>query len=252
MVEENILPTQTTMEEAPPKPFKPWLKIALLSFLGVVLAGGFVWAGYKLGEKRVAPNLVSPTLIPTIVTPTPVFGVSPTLVLPIATTVATPTSTMATPTPNPTANWKTYSNAGVSFKYPPNWVYEKFDIPGRAELHGLVQLKPENYQPNGPMMPLYIHYWDNPEGLTIEQYDKKINQGAAMLYPLYNSQAQVITLGNLTAYYSPNGDCAPFPCHKYVISTQNKIWEISSQYTNDPNEFKPIIDQILSTCRFLE
>jgi len=244
-MEENISPTQP-VTETEPKPAKRWLKIALFAVLGLVLAGGLVFAGVQIGRKQ-AQVVSQPISAPRVIaTPTPT-GV----VIPTQEAIVTPRS-IPTPTPDPTANWKTDSTAGISFKYPPNWVYKKFDIPGRAELHGLVQLTPENYQSDISVMPLFIMYWDNPEGLTIEQYDKKINQGAAMLYPLYNSKAQLLTLGNLTAQYEPEGDCSPFPCHKYVVSAQNKIWEISSQYTNNPNEFKPAVDQILSTFRFLD
>jgi len=247
MVEENIVQNQIINQatEIQSQPAKPWLKIVLFSVLGVGLVGGLVLAGIQIGKRQT--QVTSPP------TPTPSLIATPTPIAVIPTQIPLPTSTpMPTLTPGPTANWKTYSAAGISFKYPPNWVYKKFDIPGRAELHGLVQLMPENYESDIPMMPLFIMYWDNPEGLTIEQFDKKINQGAAMLYPLYNSKAQLTTLANLTAQYEPKGDCSPFPCHKYVISIQNKIWEISSQYTNNPNEFKPTIDLILSTFRFLD
>jgi len=118
-MKENILQTQSVIESEP-KPARPWLKIGLISFLGVFLASGLVFAGYKLGQRRVAPIVTPPTPIPTIVTPTSVFVLSPTPI-PIATIVATPTSTMATPTPDPTADWKTYTNTkyGYEIKYPP-------------------------------------------------------------------------------------------------------------------------------------
>ena len=77
------------------KPTKPWLKIVLFSILGIVLAAGLVFAGYKLAQlKQVQPG---PQPIPT-----PVVE--------------------ATPTPDPTADWKTYTNdfAKFSLKYPPS------------------------------------------------------------------------------------------------------------------------------------
>lgn len=214
----------------PPSSNKPIL-IVLLVILLVILSSLTTYFIVKSQSKPQTPVSSPSTIQPSFTQP--------------STVIPSPSSPV-----DPTAGWKTYNNAGISFKYPPNWVYEKYDIPGRAELHGLVQLMPKNYKPDMPMMPLFIEYWDNPEGLTIEQYDKKINQGAAILYPLYSSQAQVITLGGLTTRYEQKGDCSPFNCHKYVISAQNKIWEISSQYANDPNEFKSIINQILSTFKF--
>lgn len=235
---DSQIPPVPPILPAPPVPPTPpvlppaeksrnWFKI-LLIIIGLLIILGLFGNIYLLLQKG-NPKLISQ--------PTP---------------APTQTVLLSTPTPDPTANWKIYNNAGISFKYPLDWVSEKFEMPGRAELHGLVQLMPENYKPDIPIMPLFIMYWDNPGDLTIEQYDKKINQGAAMLYPLYNRQAQITTLGGLTARYEQEGDCAPFGCHKYVVSAQNRIWEISSQYTNNPNEFKPIVEQILSTFQFLQ
>lgn len=221
-MDEPIPPVPPAPPVPPVKP-TPWFKI-LLAAIGVLLILGLFGNLYLLARNQKPAAEVTPASIQITVTPAI----------------------------DPTANWKTYNNLGISFKYPANWISEKYEVSGRAEHHGLLRLKSENYQSEMPSVPLFIHYWDNPEDLTIEQYDKKINQGAAMLYPLYNSQAQTMTLGGLTARYEPRGDCSPFNCYKYVISVQNKIWEISSQYATDPIEFKSIVDQILSTFKFLE
>lgn len=125
------------------------------------------------------------------------FQISPTSL--VESTLLSTSTSFITSTHDSVADWKNYTNALIFFKYPPNWIYEKYSIEGKNELHGIVQLQPENKKSDSVGIPLAVSYWDNSEGLTIEQYDKKINQGAAMRYPLYDNQAQLISLGNLSA-----------------------------------------------------
>ena len=55
-----------------------WLKIALLAVLGLVLAGGLVFAGVEIGKKQVQTKLSlfpTPTIIPTITSDQPTLTV---------------------------------------------------------------------------------------------------------------------------------------------------------------------------------
>lgn len=117
-MEENI--SQVQPVEAPLKQPKPWLKITLFSILGLVLAGGLIFAGIQIGKRQVVPFSVSPTPVPSSV------------VTPVSAPPATPTSiSLTTPTIDPTANWKTYTDEklGVSIKYPSDIVVLR-SIPG--------------------------------------------------------------------------------------------------------------------------
>ncbi|MGC9343816.1 MAG: PsbP-related protein [Bacteroidales bacterium] len=151
-------------------------------------------------------------------------------------------------------NWKTYTDLvhKISFKYPASWIYEEFEIQGKPEHHGLIKLKPKEYEPDIPVIPLFVAYWDNPENLTVEEFDQKINEDVEMRYPLYNDEAEMVKIDDVSAYYESKGDCSPFTCYKYVVSAENRIWEISSQYSKDPDEFKPVVDQIISTFEFTD
>jgi len=68
-MEENIVQNQPI--EIPVKPAKPWLKIALFSALGLVLAGGLVFAAIQISrtsslKTQIAkPNLKTQNLTPT-------------------------------------------------------------------------------------------------------------------------------------------------------------------------------------------
>ncbi|MBM3282829.1 hypothetical protein FJY90_01120 [Candidatus Gottesmanbacteria bacterium] len=113
-MEENLLPAQPVMETEP-KQARPWLKIALFSFLGVLLAAGLVFAALKIGvptkpreracstEAKICPDgsAVGRT------GPNCEFAPCPTQVV-----------------QNETANWKTYMSESYSyqFAYPPTWV----------------------------------------------------------------------------------------------------------------------------------
>lgn len=71
---------------------KPWLKPLLLGFVAVIFAVLFTVAGYQLAQNKTAKQTVTSTSV-------------------------------ASPTPNPVANWQTYTNPqyGFSFKYPSTW-----------------------------------------------------------------------------------------------------------------------------------
>lgn len=89
-----IQPETTPISETPvllPKK-NPLPKIVLLVILGLLVAGVLVYAGIAIGKKQNPPEV-----IPQVVEPSP--------------------------TPDPTANWKTYRNDkyGFEFKYPEDY-----------------------------------------------------------------------------------------------------------------------------------
>jgi len=118
-MEENIIQEQLT--EIQSQPTKPWLKIALLAVLGLVLAGGLVFAGVQIGKRQGQSQLpVYPTFPPqAVASPTSVAVVIPTQ---ISTLTSTPSPT---PTLDPTTGWKTYTNIKnkFSFRYPDYFKY---------------------------------------------------------------------------------------------------------------------------------
>ena len=123
----NNQPTETTetQQASTPKSSNKWLKIGLLGVFGLALAGGLVFAGYKLGQKEEQTKFPQPTpaSFPTVTSaPTLMPEASPT-------TVVTPPSDL-TPTLDPTADWKTIQmgtnidpQKNLEIKYPPNWFY---------------------------------------------------------------------------------------------------------------------------------
>lgn len=95
----NTTPNANIPPTPPPSPIKPSRKFSVKIIIGIVvfllLAGGAA-AGYIFREQLDLVSKPNPTLTPI---------------------------TTVTPTPNPTADWKTYTNnsLGYTLKYPTNW-----------------------------------------------------------------------------------------------------------------------------------
>lgn len=93
------------------QPQKNYWKIGLLSFLGILLAGGILFAGYTLGQKKSIPQ---PTTNEQII-PSP-----------------TPTTIN-----DATANWQTYTikSLGLTYKLPPAITalgdFQEYVVPGQ-------------------------------------------------------------------------------------------------------------------------
>lgn len=112
LMPEEIMPAGESQEEilgpVEEKKEKRWLKSLLFSILGIILASGLVFAGYKIAQlKQVQPGPQS--------TPTP--EITPT---------STPLPTEAPEEGEPTADWETYTNSKYSyqFKHPKDWSFK--------------------------------------------------------------------------------------------------------------------------------
>lgn len=147
---------------APSASWSPLPKV-LLSILGVIVVLGLIGGAYYLGTQQNA-NVVS--YQKTAVVPTTPISVAPTNV--------------ATPTADPTATWKVYSDAsnGLSIKYPTDWGYDtallatlktvvfgqgNYKIPLQTEARPPVALttKGEQYD-----VVIKRTYWDNQKQQT--------------------------------------------------------------------------------------
>ena len=104
-MEEEIIKTPVqplSKEVIPVTPKKSPLPVILLVILGLLTVAGAVYAGITIGKKQTQPNVIAePTVIP-------------------------PPAEI-TPTPDATANWKTYRNNKFKyeFKFPPLWEYNR-------------------------------------------------------------------------------------------------------------------------------
>ena len=108
-MDPNAQQIQQPVVPQPVQKISPLHKI-VLSALGVVIVLGLIGGAYYLGAQKNAANVSNEK---TAVVPATPISVAPTNV--------------ATPTADPTANWKVYSDAsnGLSIKYPSDWSYDK-------------------------------------------------------------------------------------------------------------------------------
>jgi len=116
-MEENISQTEPTEIQNQPK--KGWSKVILLAVLGMVLIGGFFFAGYWYGKNsNLNPPVGGPTLTP-VITSLPTFPPEPTF-------LPSPSEAPAKEG-DETVGWKSYKNEEyeITFKYPQEWTGEK-------------------------------------------------------------------------------------------------------------------------------
>jgi hypothetical protein len=149
-----------------------------------------------------------------------------------------------TPTPDPTANWKTYRNEkyGFEFRYPNDWLA----LPERALVEkGLPRPLTELYAPNRNEYPMIvISSIIVPGNFDAEKY-------------IADNYAQII---NLKKLYGLDLIAYRFDIKRLneytpiaLIQRNDQIYEInySFGYEEDVDQFGEIFDQILSTFKFL-
>lgn len=120
MENQTIPPIQPSYEITPnaslvPKPTKSWTKPILVSLIGILIAGGLVYAGAQIGKNQTPdrqPVIAQPTATPAEI---------------VADPTAMPSPATISPAVDPTAGWKTYSNSqiGASIKYPSDWTMKE-------------------------------------------------------------------------------------------------------------------------------
>lgn len=217
---EEITPTEKaseveveTPETVEEKKEKRWLKPLLFLILGIVLAVGLVFTGYKFGQKQVQ------------IGPQPTPGL------------------VATPTPDPTANWKTCSDKDISFKYPSSWNQDPPQILGSRSI---VEMRDPNksYTFNFTKQANYNNATGKPFASIYEYLNMGYNvktitiDGQVGIQPLPRAGSE-----NVNAVYFFSQDS------KFI-----NILELSAT-TRDETDIKKgqeIFNQILSTFKFLD
>lgn len=222
-----------------PKPWQIGLKALLLLGAGLVLALIIlVGSGLRITRKE---SLLDIWLAGR-------RGVSPTPEI------------LATPTPDPTADWKTYTNEeyDFEFKYPSNKTAEFLEEPyngfcNENKRRGLVNLL---LWPEGKKLPvvgeeigvsdvsLFIYGEENKNNLSLEKW---IEKNCPQLLSGYKKENYEIS-GLSAVKYTRIGEGVGAPeIQPYIfLLKNNKLFYVH------PYGDKEIFDQILSTFKFLE
>ncbi len=173
------------------------------------------------------------------------------------TTVATQSPSL-TPTPvDETANWKTYNNQYLSFKYPSDWkIADPFsNIHNSPDYVGIIPL---NKTPGGGTTPILIRRYDNSKNLSLQKWEEETDAKAAMSANLYSNEATTTTIAGLTAYVSDKGHCDPYFCYRAILMAKNNIFVFSNvKDTNQYSEqelqsYQEIFNKILPTLKFTD
>lgn len=213
---------------------KPWLKIVLFSILGLVVAAGLVFVGYKFGQRQVQPT-AQPVLT---LTATPTLMATPTFEL--------------TPASDPTMDWKTYISKRYNFfiKYPNGWQKESFvDHTG----HETVYFKRED-EPHDPYK--YNPYNINVGFISNEEIQQPFKEWVENYLKLYDRwQFGEMTQKRINSHEALVVETPPLSSSKgsfVFIKTRSGVAKFFTVATSEESDAFRVFNLMLSTFKFLE
>lgn len=237
---------QETPESVVEKKEKPWLKPLLFSILGIILAFGLVFAGYKIAQLKQVQLQPGPQP-----TPTPE-------------SVSTPTPTIVvTPTPDPTADWKTYTNSkyGYQFKHPLGWIFKAEIV--SDEIKPLYVIR-ENVLSNiVDDYLVFISVWDNPDRRSLINWLQFMKDSGALPVPAEAELAANYTVAGEPAFKiwsdpiskgkEPGRCFQACPILDVYFTHRDKAYRIELNYHREVDkESQETFNLLLSTFKFLE
>lgn len=172
----------------------------IIIFIAILVLGGLVGGAYYLGKQSNQIPQVAKESVPTISLPSP--------------------------TPDPTANWKTYRDQSISFKYPQDWNASGYIITSRSSTISIVVVTRDSSLMNECMQAMST---ETKNGLYIKKFSR-------------------ITTGAMC---------------ETKDSTPREIWIMPSTNAHSPGvmyryqstealQAESIFNQILSTFRFIQ
>lgn len=236
--------TVAEIESVEEKPAKPWLKIVLFSILGIIIATGLVFAGYKLAQIRQVQPGPQPT-------PTPE-------------SVSTPTPTIVvTPTPDPTADWKTYTNSkyGYQFKHPLGWIFKAEIVSDETKPLYVIR---ENVLSNiVDDYLVFISVWDNPDRRSLINWLQFMKDSGALPVPAEAELAANYTVAGEPAFKiwsdpiskgkEPGRCFQACPILDVYFTHRDKAYRVELNYHREVDkESQETFNLLLSTFKFLE
>ena len=226
-------PDQTdpaTIEHLPESHHKhhKWLIVIIGTLLLFAIIASFVAAFFYSQNKKFVDQSSTPT-----------------------TTQPEPTSTTTEPTPDPTADWQTYSDPDFSFRYPLEWTMNESGKNGNLFNKQFQLIDPSNGNQTG-IGSITIIAYDNPNQLSLEDYEAKEVERygkEAQRMVFHRTSGDNVNLGNSSALLLTNEDCEPGKCDVYLLSIKKNIYRILVRH-----DFvdEATINQILSTFQFTD
>jgi len=249
-------PVTTTPQPLQPfeskKSFNPKTLILIIGLilLAIILSG----VAFFLGQKSVpAIGKTKVSSMPTVAAALPILTIIPTI---------SPASAVTD-----TATWKTYSNQYLSFNYPANWkIADPYqNTPDQSTYIGVL---PSSKTVGSSVTPIVITRIDNPNNLTLQQWQDERSTESAMAISYYTSTTQTTTINGHTAYVNEKGDCEPLLCYQVFIAGKNNLFKFenvdlsSTAFPNTPESQtytktdiqanQQILNQLLTTVKFTQ
>jgi len=218
--------------QVPPSPVtparKPYLLIIVISLIVILLIAFGASVGMQIGKKRVVVE--APPVIPTSI---------PTQIPEITNIPASPDTSQGGPTPDATANWKSYTNTffNYSYKYPNDWDAIT------AESSELRNLGWSFFGPdpnsNGGLGGVEIF----PYSKTIDEYLNENEQHAEVKY-LSKSGLTINGIKGVMVQYEG------FPVSGYGFLFKKSGYVVNIQVGSRETKDVEVFNQILSTFKF--
>jgi len=235
-MEEKVMPVEENPSQEIPVQFpkKSNLPIIVISLIVILLIATGVYAGIQIGKKQAISNQIisQPPEVPTSI---------PTQVPEITNIPASPDTSQGGPTPDATANWKSYTNTffNYSYKYPNDWDAIT------AESSELRNLGWSFFGPdpnsNGGLGGVEIF----PYSKTIDEYLNENEQQAEVKY-LSKSGLTINGIKGVMVQYEG------FPVSGYGFLFKKSGYVVNIQVGSRETKDVEVFNQILSTFKFTE
>lgn len=241
---DEIIPTIPPVPPVPPTlppvgKSQNWLKI-LLAGIGVLIVLGLFGNLYLLARNQ-----------------KPAAEVTPTTTQP-AQIAATPTQTapLSTPTPDLTANWKTYTdeNTHVQFKYPLSWYAQKY---ADSTLNVFLENKPFEIIKGTEFMTsiqIGLNEWQNTVTGQKFYVEKTLKEGVERFRELFDPKTIQITELTIDGKKATklSGLLGPGMLEgEYFVNTLIQLDDKLLVATLTKKSYEDVYNQILSTFKFL-
>jgi len=243
-MEENLPPSQVPVNPVPPVQPPPPKRFPLKQILVVVLVVGIFFAPipfYVSGDRAVCLGID--------ICPRQGWNLGPSLWQRISggfflrQSVQPSSPLTPIPAPDPTANWKTYSDKQLTFRYPGDWTIDPIQVFGsRSE----VEFK---YQKTSAFSLAYIANYNNKTEKPFATLEEFIGTRNGYV-------KEILLTGHKAKYIDDPGDSGHVvPYEAVFIFSPDRSSIFSLRYTKayfEKSGADKVLDQILSTFNFID
>lgn len=160
-------------------------------------------------------------------------------------------------TPDPTANWTTYTYKDITFQYPNDW---KLTTDNMIAVQSPYKGDQEEY----PAITFFAI--DNPKNLSVQEYDEEVSKEGMdpALYSAFIGEGEIIaqeeSFNGIKGYFLKDQNCEPLGCDKFSFVFNKKIYVIQNIFdhqtipmersVSEKENMRMVFDQILSRLQF--